>query len=149
MVGGVVLGGTAIAGIIYMLTRPKTLTQPPQGSSGGTLTQGDIDKLLEDTASTRSGPDYDYDLNFGGWVVRRGEKLSFTNLPKGAVVRLSMWPSGRPDIVQDFAVQISEVINLGGFTIYKGKWVNAPGGLDAGDWVAFTSSDITGIVKGS
>ena len=147
MVGGVVLGGAALAGLVYMLTRPKTLEQPAQSSQAGTLTQGDIDQLLADTASTRSGPDYDYDITLGDWTLRRDQKLGYPNLAKGAIVRLKMYPTGRTDLVQTFAAQITEVINLGSFTIYKGKWVNAPGGLDVNDWLAFTSSDIASVAQ--
>ena len=146
VVGGVVLAGAAIAGILYALTK-STSPQPPQGSTSGALTQRDLTQLLADTAATMTGPDYDYDINFGDWVVRRDAKLAQTRLAAGSIARLTMYPAGRPDLARDFAVQITEAIPLSGFTIYKGRWVNAPGGLEADALVAFTSSDITSVVK--
>lgn len=154
MVGGIVVGGAAIAGLLYILTKSSkgdapSAPQPPQRSTKGTLSGADLDKLIEATASTRSGPDYEWDINFGDWGVRRERKLAFTNLAKGSIVRLSMYPLARANdpVVFQYAAQITEVIPMTGFTIYKAKWVNTPGGLSPDQWVAFTSSDISSVIK--
>lgn len=164
MVGGVIVGGAAIAGILYAVTKKSsgaTTTQPPtstklpsstkgqpaQTNTKGTIDQATLDKLLEDTVSTRSGPDYGFDLIVGGWIIYRDPKVAFTNLGKGSIVRLKMYPDERPDLATTYAAEIVEVVPLTGFTIYKGKWINTPGGLDPTALVAFTSSEISSVVK--
>ncbi len=138
-----IAGGCALVagGLIYVLTR---------GSKSD-----DLDSILVEVSATRSGPDYETVLVFGGWTLDRERQYSYPNLGPGSIAKLRLYPSkieGNPQTGYsgphfDYAVQITKATRVGGFTVYEGKWINTPGGLDPNDFIRFTSADVSSVAQ--
>lgn len=158
MVGGVVVAGAAIAGIIYALTKSSTpsssaLAPSPGGGGGGgggggTKSSGVTQQMLDDTVSTLSGPDYGYDLIFGGWILVRERANHYPNLGPGSAVHVKMYPDAiGHSAMREYGLQITKAFPLASFTIYQAKWSITPGGLDPNEPVFITSADISSVSK--